>query len=195
MDLSKVEPIVGTWTSFIGDLFYNNDIQEFSRELNIATCLPLEKIHGSRDYFKVFRLTDFYNLRAVYIKDLNDSPYQQLAEIEEDIFDGLNVGLMAEENLEWLYDQGILILPRFFTWGSQEYLHKKWSLFTNEVIKRIANTNVLICTSDQEVVKIILDENKDANLIGQGPSCWKKIDNEIRNTFEKNIVWEPYKYY
>lgn len=182
-------PLIGSWSELLGDLFYSTELTKFSEDLKTMTLLPFEEVIGDRDYFKVFRETPLDKLNLVYIKPLNDSPFQQLKEIELDIF-GLSFEVMEQEDFSWWSEQGILFLPQQFTWGENSEFHKKWLSFTTEVLRRIVSSRTIcVCTKSTDLIKMIDKANPKTQLVDQGPGCWKKIKTIVNQT--NDIQWLP----
>ena len=193
-DYSKVKPLVKSWTPLIGDMFFHPWMQSFAKELQVTRELPFDEVHGDEDYFKIFREIELDSVKFVYIKDVPDSPEQQLREIELDLFEGLNLNLMIQEDFSWLHDQGVMVLPRKFTWGTPEALHDKWKYFTDEVLKRLMLKQFIgVCTNDQDVLKLIDKTNSAVFSCGQGPGCWNNIDSFIQEYLGEKIEWDPWK--
>lgn len=188
MKYDSLIPIIGSWSELLGDMFYEPELTQFSKDLKIMTSLPFEEVHGDRDYFKVFRETPLDKVKAVYVKDRNDSPLQQIKEIEMDIFE-LNFEIHIQEDLSWLSEQGILILPQQFTWGDNHDFHLQWTKFTTEVIRRlILHQWVCVCTKNTELIKSIQQTNSEIKIIDIASGCWSGIKTFID---DESFIWAP----
>lgn len=186
--------LVGDWAPLIGDIFYWEEVKKFSNELKKMKALPFEDVYGDSDYFKYFKETPLEKIKVVYVKEYNDSFDQQLREIELDIFDGFSLNVSSEKDVSWLHIQGVMVFPRYYTWGSSSIFHKQWSIITDNILKRLVqNKYICVCTSNPEIINLVEGSNSATKIIGQGPGCWKKINDFIKNDLKETVKWNPEK--
>lgn len=190
--IKAMEPIVGTWAELIADIFFWDEVVKFSTDLKKMRELPFEEVFGDKDYFKYFKEVDLKNIKAVYVKEFNDKPEDTIREIELDLFDGFSLQVSAQRDYEWLHIQGVMVFPRYYTWGSSSIFHKQWCIITDYILKRLVQHKyIAVCTSNPEVIKSVTDSNSATKIIGQGPDCWSKIKSFIDDDLKQPINWIP----
>ena len=190
---SNLNSILGDWSEILGDILYREDVKEFASALKTTKALPFDEIYGDDDYFKTIREMPFEGVKVLYIKEFADSPEQQLQEIEAQIFDNFNLAVSVQPDFSWLTKQGVVIYPRYYTWGTPTSLHKQWSLFTDEALVRIAKSDprIIICTNNPEIRTIITKHAPLTMVICHSPIAWRIIDGHIMKAFETKVNWTP----
>jgi hypothetical protein len=189
----NLKSVLGDWSELLGHILYYDTVKDFAKELKGTRALPFDEVFGDTDYFRTVREMPYGEIKAIYIKEYNDEPTQQLREMEEELFDGLCLPLSIQKDFNWLSKQGLVVFPRYYTWGTPTTLHKQWSYFTDEALTIILKDNpkIIVCTNNPEVKAFLFKRIPEIKILPHGPNAWRLINVYIKKVFKTEINWLP----
>lgn len=173
--------------------------------------LGLSPYHTT-DKFRKGNVADGLCFSTEQINDVPPSLFQLYKGIENDQFNGLNLNMSRHNNLEFLANQGILLLNSALTttYGSPDTHLEVWKPFVKYVLEYLNKKDRLIfCGFGQKANELltIIDKEKHLVLEREHPAAssyrgdyWKhdkmftKIDIELIEQGKNGILWDKYYY-
>ena len=174
-----MKEVFGSWAPLLGNEITKEYAQEISKSISARKKNVFEEFKSNSDYFEHFKKVDLSNVKCIVQVEYAQFDPSILYEIEKQIHNGLNLDLTSNSSYDCLYEKGILILPRYCSWGISRFEktpHEEWKVLSDSFIKIICDKYTgVISIYDKELLKE-LEQKFPKPIYIDDENRWAKID-------------------
>jgi len=166
LDLESLRPLLGSWTEFIGDLFYTDEMRSVQADIEARykanrTCCP-----HNQDFFHQFRVTPIDKLKVIKITK------------------------HAVDNRVYSTNQGFMFFAMELS-HEQKQDHTFWRRFTDIVISRLTAYPVLFWPCDHLAEEFITTLHAE-NIVPKGQGL-DYVNKWVLDTYGAPLEWNELK--
>lgn len=165
-NLEQVRPILNTWTDFIGDCLFTEEMHSIKRLITERYAANKACVPHNQDFFHQFRVTPIDKLKVVKVRRI------------------------AVDNRPFMTEQGFMIFAMELS-HEQRQDHTFWRRFTDNVIFRLTAFEILFWPEDHLAAEM-LENLKARHIVPKGQGL-DYVNKWVVDTYGTPFNWNEMK--